>query len=88
MSNRYVFPPFGLVGPVVKFLSSFGIPYTIIVPEFRPHSFWWPVLLNVTSRKVRLGRHGDMDVLLAPSKCGYKPAPCLVDLWACRVSSF
>ena len=32
MSNPYVFPPFGLVGPVLKFLYSFRIPFTIVVP--------------------------------------------------------
>lgn len=42
MSNPYVFPPFGLVGPVLKFFYSFQIPLTIVVPEPCPYPYWWP----------------------------------------------
>ncbi|KAK3737867.1 hypothetical protein QZH41_019748, partial [Actinostola sp. cb2023] len=31
--NPYVFPPFNLVGPVLRFLLPFHIPFTIIVPR-------------------------------------------------------
>jgi len=88
MSNPYVFPPFGLLGPVFKFLYGFAIPFTVVVPEFHPHAYWWPELMAHSSAKVCLGVQGDMDVLLAPSKSGYKTIPCPVLLWACRVSWF
>ena len=42
ISNRYVFSPFGPIGPVLRFLVPFKIPFTIIVPEFIPHPYWWP----------------------------------------------
>ncbi|KAK3748778.1 hypothetical protein QZH41_013513, partial [Actinostola sp. cb2023] len=55
VSNPYVFPPFGLVGPV-KCLSSFGIPFTIVVQEYHPQSFWGPGLLNLlTKRQCSIG---------------------------------
>ena len=37
MFNPNVFPPFGLIGPVLKFFLPFRIPFTIVVPEFIPH---------------------------------------------------
>ena len=86
ISNPYVFPPFGLVGPVLRFLYGFQIPFTVIVPEICPHLFWWPELMARSSFKVCLGTKGSLGVLLAPSKSGYKPAPCPFNLWACRVS--
>ena len=42
MSNPYVFPPLGLIGPILRFLVPFKIPFTIVIPEFVPHSYWWP----------------------------------------------
>ena len=38
MSNPYVFPPFAILGPVLKFLYRFGIPFTVIIPVFFPAS--------------------------------------------------
>ncbi|KAK3752993.1 hypothetical protein QZH41_016307, partial [Actinostola sp. cb2023] len=74
MSNPYVFPPFGLLGPVFKFLYGFAIPFTVVVPEFHSHAYWWPELMAHSSAKVCLGVQGDMDVLLALSN-ERSPAP-------------
>ena len=41
--NAYVFPPFVLVGPLIKHLSSVGSPYTIVVPDLIPRIYWWPL---------------------------------------------
>ena len=88
MSNPYVFPPFGLIGPVLKFLYGFKIPFTVIIPEFNPPLFWWPELMARCPDKLCLGEQGDMDVLLTPSRSGYRPTPCTTSMWACRVSRF
>lgn len=88
MSNPYVFPPFGLVGPVLKFLYSFQIPFTIVVPELCPYPYWWPELIARSSARICLGSQSTMGVILAPSKVGYSPAKCMFPLWACRVSRF
>lgn len=45
MSNPYVFPPFGLLGPVLKFLYCFEIPFTMVVPVCLPRPYWWPELM-------------------------------------------
>ena len=86
MSNPYVFPPFGLIGPVLKFLYGFKIPFTAIIPEFNPPLFWWPELMARCPDKLCLGELGDMDVLLTPSRSGYRPTPCTTSMWTCRVS--
>ena len=88
MSNPYVFPPFSLIGPLMKFLLSFKIPFTIVVPEFVPHRYWWVELNARCSGKICLGTQGDLSVLLSPSKSGYSPTPCPFSLWAFRVSRF
>lgn len=49
MSNPYVFPPFGLVRPVLKFLYSFQISFTIVVPELCPLPYCWPELIARSS---------------------------------------
>ena len=45
MTNPYVFPPFSLIGPMLRFLVQFGKPLTIIVPELSPRPYWWPELM-------------------------------------------
>ena len=45
MSNRYVFPPFSLIGAVLKFLYSFGIPFTIVLPLYSPRKYCWAELM-------------------------------------------
>ena len=87
-ANPYVFPPFSLIGPLMKFLLSFKIPFTTVVPEFVPHRYWWVELNARCSGKICLGTQGDLSVLLSPSKSGYSPTPCPFSLWAFRVSRF
>ena len=88
MSNPYVFPPYGLIGPVLRFLYGFKIPFTIIIPDFNPPLYWWPELMAHCSAKLCLDKQGDMDVILSPSRSGYRPSPCTATMWACRVSRF
>ena len=76
MSNWYIFPPFGLIGPVLKFLLPFRIPYTIVVPEFIPPPYWWPELMSRSIHTHCLGKRGDKHVLLSPLKFGYMPVVC------------
>lgn len=40
MSNLYVFPPFSLIGAVLKSLYSFGIPFTVVLPLYSPRKYW------------------------------------------------
>ena len=38
----YVFPPFRLIGPVLKFLREQKARCTIVVPDRYPRPYWWP----------------------------------------------
>ena len=88
MSNPYVFPPFGLIGPVLKFLLPFRIPFTMIVPEFVPPPYWWPELMSRSIHTHCLGKQGGKHVLLSFSKFGYMPVACPATMWACQVARF
>ena len=87
-SNPYVFPPFSLIAPVLKFLSKFRRPFTIVVPGEFPRRFWWPTLMAMSSDVICLALENDPDVLLFPSKEGFKSRLCRYPLYACRVSRF
>ena len=88
MSNPYVFPPFRLIGPELRFLVPFKIPFTIVVPEFVPHPYWWSELMARCGRKLRIAKQGEKGALLSPSRSGFRPVPCQATLWAVRVSRF
>lgn len=88
MSNPYVFPPFGLRGPVLKFLYRFGIPFIMVVPVYLPHPYWWPEQMACSSAGICLGTLGDMGALQVPWRSGYTRFPCPHSLWAFRVSPF
>ena len=64
------------------------MPLTITNPDLNPPLCWWPELMTHCSPKLCLGRHGDKNVILSPSRSGYRPSPCTVTMWACRVSCF
>ncbi|CAH3174858.1 unnamed protein product [Porites evermanni] len=42
--NAYVFPPFILVGPLLRFLDKALFSFTIVVPKLSPLPYWWPVI--------------------------------------------
>ena len=86
--NAYVFPPFVLVGPLIKHLSSVGCPYTILVPDLTPRKYWWPLLQQSASASFMLGSRGCTNTLLYPAKSGvdaWEPRPLQWDLWVFRV---
>ena len=62
--NAYGFPPFVLVGPLIRFFASQDCPYTIVVPDLRPRKYWWPLLVSSCVDLFKLGSQGDRDILL------------------------
>lgn len=38
--NAYVFPPFILIGPLLKFLKQQPVNYSIVVPDLQPRRYW------------------------------------------------
>jgi hypothetical protein len=86
--NAYVFPPFNLIGPLLKYLQTQGCPFSIVAPDLSPRRYWWPLLCRRASSAFRLGRKGDSGILLFPSKCGdasWVPRVLQWDLWVFRV---
>ena len=66
-NNAYVFPPFVLVGPLIKFLATQGCPYTIVVPDLRPRKYWWLLIVSSCIASFKLGSKGDRNILLFPT---------------------
>ena len=66
LENYYVFPPFVLIGSLLRFFGSQKLRVTLIVPDFSPRKYWWPVLNSFCIDRPRLGKKGQGDVLLFP----------------------
>ena len=56
--NIYVFPPFVLVGPLLRYFmdQDFRGAFTLVVPDLRPRCFWWVLLLAIAVDRLLLGR--------------------------------
>ena len=52
--NAYVFLPFSLVGPLLRFIASENAVVIMVVPKMSPLPGWWP-LLNVRATQKNLG---------------------------------
>ena len=84
--NPYVFPPFNLIGPTLKFLLYTGISFTIVVPNLPVKPFWWPILFSAASDQFLLCKKGDLHAVLYPQKGGgFRPVPSPVELWVFHV---
>ena len=83
--NAYVFPPFVMMGPLLKFLLQARIPVTIIAPQLSPIPYWWPILKGASSVSLLLGSKGEGGVILFPSPhvC-FATRPLQWDLFAFR----
>ena len=66
--NPNVFPPFVLIGPLLRFLSQQRCSFTIVVPDLYPRRFWWPIVSRAARSSFRLGRKGNPSTLLFPSR--------------------
>ena len=86
--NAYVFLPFVLVGPLLKFLESSIVSFTIVVPQLDPLPFWWPILRSRATSWIQLGSKGDFGVLLFPSSDNlFVPRPLQWNLFAFRLNT-
>ena len=63
--NIYVFPPFVLVGPLLRYFldQRQRFAFTIIVPRLYPCRYWWAILQALSVDSLLLGRKGDSSVL-------------------------
>ena len=71
--NAFVFPPFTLIGPLLKFLTLQPCPFTLIAPDVSPRKYWWPLLQRQATVAFKLGQKGDNSILLFPAKTGHSP---------------
>ncbi|CAH3163812.1 unnamed protein product [Porites lobata] len=83
--NAYVFPPFVMMGPLLKFLLQARFTVTIIAPQLSPIPYWWPILKGASSVSLLLGSKGEGGVILFPSPhvC-FATRPLQWDLFAFR----
>ncbi|KAK3708822.1 hypothetical protein QZH41_007174 [Actinostola sp. cb2023] len=82
LRHPYVFPPLGLVGPILRFLETQKRSCTFVVLDVYPKRFWWPLLQRYSVRSARLARKGDKNALLVPSRQGWVPH------WGIAVDSY
>ena len=66
--NGYLFPPIYLIGSAIQHLLSSKAKATILVPGIIPRPYWWPVLCRCANERHLLGKKGNHEVLLWPSK--------------------
>ena len=68
--NVYVFPPFVLVGPLLRYFFDQRqcSAFTDIVRRLQRHRYWWAILQAMALDSFLLGRKGDPAVLLFPSR--------------------
>jgi hypothetical protein len=83
--NAYVFPPFTLIGPLLRFIWSQHAVVTVVVPKLFPLPLWWPIINAMSKRKILVAEQGSSDALLFPTRQGFQPGKILFDLWAFRV---
>jgi len=87
--NLYVFPPFALILLVLSYLRSQKVKFcTMVVPCDDVKPVWWPVLYNSLVDHIIIGKKGELNVLLLPSKKGFvcNKVGLRCDLWAARLS--
>ncbi|RUA04444.1 MAG: hypothetical protein DSY43_06245, partial [Gammaproteobacteria bacterium] len=83
--NAYVFPPFSLILPLLRFLLDQKAVVTVVVPRLSPLPIWWPVLKGMSERMVVLADRCCKDAVLSPTKHGFVSMPIPFDLLACRI---
>ena len=62
----YVFPPFVLIGPLLKFLLPCQAPTTIVIPDISPRKFWWPIINKAAESYIQFGKKGEESILMFP----------------------
>ena len=66
--NYYVFSPFVLIGPLIKFLQSQAVRVTMIIPDVSLRKYWWPLANSVSIDRFKIASREDLNVILFPPK--------------------
>jgi hypothetical protein len=84
--SPYVFPPFCLIGPVLKYLTEQKPPScTLVYPYLSTFPSWWPTLKPLIKKVILLGKKGYKHVILGPTKNGFSPRSLPHDLYAAKL---
>ena len=86
--NYYVFPPFILLGALLKWFKSQTLVHvTLIAPDVSPRKYLWPLLNAMSSGSLKIGSKGESNVILFPPRSKqvwhFRPLPW--DLYAFRI---
>ena len=86
-ANCYIFPPFVLMGALLKYLQPRTKQITIIVADVSPRKYWWPSLNSLSVDRTLLGSKGQDGVLFFPptTKLGWHTRPLAWDLYAYKL---
>lgn len=69
--NPYVFPPFGVIFPVISYLKEQNVRYcTCVVPFLQPVPVWLLLLKSFMESSVLLGQKGEKGEIKVPSRKG------------------
>lgn len=71
---NYAFPPVALVGRVLQLAAAQKAKVLLIAPKW-PAQWWWPLLLDMASMVVDVGRLVAEEHLLLPTRAGGLPHP-------------
>ena len=85
--NAYVFPPFSLMGPILRFIRDHRAVVTVVAPKLFPRPTWWPIINSMALSKIVIAQEGEADALLFPTKNGFQPGCVSFQLWAFRVGT-
>ena len=86
--NSYVFPPFSLIGPLLRFIRSSRAVVTLVVPKMSPLPVWWAIINAMAKRKMRLTQRGSLEAVLFPTKQGYQQQRLQTEFWVFRVGPY
>ena len=54
--NYHVFPPFVLIGSLIRFLKGSPVRVTLIDPDISPRQYWWPLLNTMCIERIKSAR--------------------------------
>ena len=88
LGNYYVFPPFILLGALLKWFKSQPLFHvTLIAPDVSPRKYWWPLLNAMSLGSLKIGSKSESNVILFPPRSKqvwhFRPLPW--DLHAFRI---
>lgn len=86
--NYYVFPPFCLIPPLLRYLLSFQAKHlkcTLVLPRFSVVPHWWPLVQKWAKHIVPLASPGTTGAWCIPTKHGFAPSTVPLPFALCLV---